>query len=210
MKYSSRPAWDGRVAQSKLRQIILDFVDQKTRIMGDTAYTVEGKAAKVAKLGRTILKQIEELKPITLDRIEKRFRAAQEAFTTKAGDNMEGDLVAAVKEVEARRLLLQMKDSERVKILQRAVDQRDTATLRAFFNCPSFVPILNRKVLDTAKTAWLEQQNPELAAELKSAQGLYEVVQENFESVTNDITTEAGLDRDLRGRLKAAYPTEES
>ena len=201
-KDSSHPAWDGRVAQSKFGSLVLEFANEKAKIMGDSRYTVDGKTDKIAELGRAVLKQIEDLKPITLHRIEKRYRAAQDSFKAKTSDNQGDDLTGAIREIEIRRLLLQMKESERFAVLRQAIEQEDSNTVRAFFTAPGFVRMLNTRMIDEAKQAWLERRSPQLATELKESRDLYEVIQGDFERVINDVTMEAGLERDVRGQLK--------
>jgi hypothetical protein len=201
---SSHRNWDGKVAQSKLRAIAIDFAAQKDGIVKDTGLTLGGKRDRFAELEQKMLREIEVLKPITHARIEKRFRTLQQSLDAKRTGDDAQDLIAVTCEIERRRLLMEIDERERLDILENAIREKDKLTVDAFFRAPSFLKVLNPAALESARTAWLESENPLLARELAEARELCQIVTENFETVTSGIAKETGLAPGIRARLEGA------
>ena len=208
---SDSPERRGVMAQNRLAEICRQFATEKKRILADDHLSQSGKNESVKRAARAALKQIDELKLITLDVLDKRYRDIEAKFHARVGLEPSTDVYQLMREQEARQLLRQMSPSERLGVLERALADADEPTFRGILFAPRFEQLLLPKVIDEAKSAWIAARNPREAEEREAAEKLFRIVSENFAEAYNGVAAEGQLNETwqepaLRSRLERLQP----
>lgn len=99
-----------------------------------------------------------------------------------------------------------MDRSEQLRVLERAVETGDIATMRAALHAPPALRVFSDdRMVDDAREAWFRQHCPQQIAEHEQLSQVHEISRANYASTCDAIRQIAGFEVDgMRSRLEAA------
>jgi hypothetical protein len=188
--------------QAKLKAIALEFYRKVQEIRKDTKLTPEGHTDKIKKAAREAIAKLDEARSLFLEVVEKRVSELEKEFRI-ATDSDENDVTSTMREIEVRGMLQSLDVSKRSNIFLQAIEKFDEVTFRDFVNAPSFLNLLNPKMLENGKQVWAERINPKIARELNEASNACAILSYHFGQVYQGIG-ELGqiIDDSMRARLQ--------
>jgi len=196
----------GHKMQRKLADITLKFFEDASKITGDQRLTSVGQNEKIRELGKETLAEIEKVKssklfflPI-LQELER-----LEAEITPEATIKELSIADTLREIEARRLLLDMNPEERTALFFQAAETGDEVLYNAIMRAPKFLNMVlaDENVIDKVKKIWAQKQNPELAKKYESVKEVHDMLQLNLNECDKEIRSTAGLPhKDFPGEVQ--------
>lgn len=208
-KDTASPEYRVMIGQNALVEIVKDFAAERDRVRADDRLTSLGQKDRIRAAGKEALTQVDELKPKTLDYLDKRYRDVQARFDVRCGLEPSENAHELMREIEARQYIKELGAEARVLVFDKAIQTNDVPTFRAFIHAPGFLNLLSPQLLDDGKRLWIEAQNPTAARELAVAERLFTLLRSNFEEVYIGLAAEAELQEaqdDLRSRLQRLSP----
>lgn len=207
---TSSVVYRGQIAQTNLIQIVRDFVTGCQNIMADASRSPSGRRDEVRELGAVSLKRVGELKPQTLSYAQTYRDTLVGELSRKVSGSLENqnDPGFVLREIETRRSLRGLDNMARMLALQAAIESGDELTYSAVTRAPAFAPLLDERIITEGQRLWIERQYPDLAADVAEANRVFEIVNDNFQSVERGIAELAEAPQDRLGmqlnRLSAA------
>jgi hypothetical protein len=174
--------------QLKLREIAIQFYNETQGIKQDGMLTDEGQKHKIKELAKKTLEEVDKAKHTFLDPVKKKL-GELEAQITPAATTEEQDVKDLLREIEVRRMLMELQPEQRTSIFLDAINQGDSVVYNAVMRAPAFAKIViaDDDTLNKMKEAWAIKQNPQIAGELEKVRDVYSTLSHNFKETTGGI-----------------------
>jgi len=160
---------------------------------------------KVQARATEVLADLEKGPAGLLRTLGSRWATARSVLERKSGLAPSTDAGQLSRESWIADKLSVMDPPEQLRVLERAVETGDVATMRAALHAPPALRIMqvDPRFLEEARSAWYRKQCPAEVAEFESLAHAFEVEQENYATAERCIREIAGMSESMRDRLQA-------